>query len=163
MPNIQAKQFRMKLLKLQLTTLRSIYHDCINKCSYFSTMGDEVSCHGKEILSVCLLFLEIDHENFQKKPKKHEVLLDFCFLQRITGRHIAESILEVLAKHNINIASCRGQSYDTTASMSSPTVGVQALIKASAPDSDYQGCCLHSLNLVISEYYHHSVFGYDHL
>ena len=58
-------------------------------------------------------------------------------------------MLEVLAKHNINITSCRGQSYDTTASMSSPTVGVQALIKASAPDSDYQGCGLHSLNLVI--------------
>ena len=33
--------------------------------------------------------------------------------------------------------------------MSSPTVDVQALIKASAPDFDYQGCCLHSLNLVI--------------
>ena len=38
--------------------------------------------------------------------------------------------------------------YDTTSSMSSPN-GVQAHIKKEAPDADYQGCCLHSLNLVI--------------
>ena len=33
--------------------------------------------------------------------------------------------------------------------MSSSSVGVQAHIKRVAPDADYQGCCLHSLNLVI--------------
>lgn len=33
--------------------------------------------------------------------------------------------------------------------MSSPSVGVQAYIKEKAPDADYQGCCLHSLNLVL--------------
>ena len=33
--------------------------------------------------------------------------------------------------------------------MSSPNAGVQAYIKKEAPDADYQGCCLHSLNLVI--------------
>lgn len=33
--------------------------------------------------------------------------------------------------------------------MSSSQVGVQAHIKARAPDPDYQGCTLHSLNFVI--------------
>ena len=44
---------------------------------------------------------------------------------------------------------CRGQAYDTTSSMSSTNTGVQAHIKKIALDADYQGCCLHSLNLVI--------------
>ena len=33
--------------------------------------------------------------------------------------------------------------------LSSPQSGVQTHIKASAPDADYQRCCLHSINLVI--------------
>ena len=33
--------------------------------------------------------------------------------------------------------------------MSSSTSGVQAHIKENAPDAEFQGCCLHSLNLVI--------------
>ena len=82
---------------------------------------------------------------------KHEVLLDFSFLQRITGESIVQSILGVFEKHNIDIRSCRGQVYDTgtTSSMSSSSVGVQALIKGVAPDAGYQGCCLHCLNQVI--------------
>ena len=55
----------------------------------------------------------------------------------------------VFEKHKIDIRNCRGQAYDTTSSMSSSSVGVQAHIKRVAPDTDYQGCCLHSLNLVI--------------
>ena len=34
--------------------------------------------------------------------------------------------------------------------MSSSTSGVQAHIKENAPDAEFQGCCLHSLNLVMS-------------
>ena len=67
------------------------------------------------ILSVCLRFLEIDNANFQHKPRKHEVLLDLSFLQRITGESIAQNILK---KHRIDIRNCRGQAYDTTSSMS---------------------------------------------
>ena len=70
-------------------------------------MADEVTSHGKEILSVCLHLLEIDHKNFHVKPNKHEALLDFRFLQRITGQSIAENILEVLELHNIDIRNCR--------------------------------------------------------
>lgn len=69
---------------------------------YISIMGDEVTSHGKEILSVCLRFLEIDGVSFGVKPNKHEVLLDFSFLKRITGQSIAQSILGVLEKHGID-------------------------------------------------------------
>ena len=33
--------------------------------------------------------------------------------------------------------------------MSSNGAGVQAFIRERAPDAEFQGCCLHSLNLVI--------------
>ena len=112
-------------------------------------MADEVTSHGKEILAVCVRFLEIDHVDFQAKLNKHEVLVDFSFLTRITRESIAEGILKVLENHQIDIKNCRGQAYDNTASMSSSHTGVQTRIKQHAPDSDYQGCCFHSLNLVI--------------
>ena len=41
------------------------------------------------------------------------------------------------------------EAYNTTASMSSDKEGVQAEIARWAPDAEYQGCCLHSINLVI--------------
>ncbi|XP_062501846.1 uncharacterized protein LOC134178950 [Corticium candelabrum] len=117
-------------------------------CTLFSCSRRGYISWARDI--VCLLrFLEVQKGNFELKPKKHEVLLDFAFLQRITGESIAQGILCVLEKHKIDIRNCRGQAYDTTSSMSSSSVGVQAHIKRVAPDADYQGCCLHSLNLVI--------------
>ena len=99
-------------------------------------MADEVTSHGKEILAVCVHFLEVDHSDFQTKPHKLEALVDFCFLTRITGESIAVKVIE---NHQINIKNCRGQAYDTTSSMSSPHTGVQSHIKKHAPDADYQG------------------------
>ena len=68
----------------------------LKNSSHFSVIADEVTSHGKEILSVCLRFLEIDHKNLSVLPKKHEALLDFHFLERITGKSIAEGILKVI-------------------------------------------------------------------
>ena len=59
------------------------------------------------------------------------------------------AIQNSLQKHAIDITNCRGQAYDTNASMSSDKKGVQAEIARCAPDAKYQGCCLHSINLVI--------------
>ena len=140
-----SRMYKMRSYKL----LQIIFVNFAVSASHFSILADEVTSHGKEILSVCIRFLKIDSSHYHVKPKKHEVLLDFAYLQRITGESISKSILEVLKTHRIDIKSCRGQAYDTTSSMSSPTAGVQAHIKKEAPDADYHGCCLHSLNLVI--------------
>lgn len=72
-----------------------------------------------------------------------------CNLPRITGSAIAMAVRNSLQKHPIDIKYCWGQAYDTTASMSSDRKGVQAEIANYAPDAEYQGCCLHSINLVI--------------
>ena len=121
-----SKTTQNEILEIAANQIRDFYRNCLQHCSHFSLIADEVTSHGKEILSVCLRFLEIDNKNFGVKPKKHEVLLDFRFLDRITGQCIAENIVKVLEFHNINIKDCRGQAYDTTASMSSSGTGVQA-------------------------------------
>ena len=144
-----SKTIQNEILEIAADQVREFYRSCLHNCPHFSLIADEVTSHGKEILSVCLRLLEIDHKSFHVKPKKHEVLLDFHFLERITGQSIAENILQVLEMHKIYIKNCRGQAYDTTASMSSSGTGVQAHIKKRAPDAEFQGCCLHSLNLVI--------------
>ena len=82
-------------------------------------------------------------------PIQRAVLRDLCDLPRTTGSVIAATIRESLERQKVDIANCRGQAYDTTASMSSNKKGVQEEIAEHAPDAEYQGCCLHSLNLVI--------------
>ena len=65
------------------------------------------------------------------------------------GQAIAKGILDILETHAIDVKNCRAQAYDTAVSMSSSRTGVQSHMKRVAPDADYQGCCLHSLNLAI--------------
>ncbi|KXJ05465.1 52 kDa repressor of the inhibitor of the protein kinase [Exaiptasia diaphana] len=58
-------------------------------------------------------------------------------------------ILSNNRKEKIALSNSRGQAYDTTASMSSDKKGVHTETAKDAPDAEYQGCCLHSINLVI--------------
>lgn len=127
--------------------IRDYFCQCLEKCPHFSLIADETTSHGREILSVCLRFLDFVEDPC--RPIKREVLIDLCDLTRTTGKAIATALTESLKKHKIDIANCRGQAYDTTSSMSSSKKGVQAEIAKCAPDADYQGCCLHALNLAI--------------
>ena len=144
-----SKTVQNELIEIAADQIREFYRECLKNSPHFAIIGDEVTLHGKEILSVCLRFLQVDPPNFRVKPEKHEVLLDFHFLERITGQAIAKGILDVLETHAIDVKNCRGQAYDTTASMSSSRTSGQSHIKRVSPDADYQGCCLYSLNLVI--------------
>ena len=127
-----SKTIQNEILGIAADQIREFYRRCLRKSPHFSIMADEVTSHGKES------FLEVYHSDFQTKPHKHEALVDFCFLTRITGESIAENILKVLENHQINIKNCRGQASDTTSSMSSPRTGVQSHIKKHAPDTDYR-------------------------
>ena len=87
------------------------------KVSPFFLIADETTSHGREILSVCLRFLDFVEDPC--RPIKREVLIDLCDLTRTTGKVIATALKESLKKHKIDIGNCRGQAYDTTSSMSS--------------------------------------------
>lgn len=101
------KNIQNEILEIAADEIRDFYRDCLKECAHFSVVADEVTSHGQEIVSVCLRFLEVHKDNFELKPEKHEVLLDFSFLQRITGESIAQGILCVLEKHKIDIRNCR--------------------------------------------------------
>ena len=68
---------------------------------------------------------------------KHVALLDVCYVQQITRGTITQSILSTLENHKNYIKSCRGQAYDTSSSMSTSSVGVQAHIKKVALDYNF--------------------------
>ena len=119
--------------------IRDYFCQCLEKCPHFSLIADETTSHGREILSVCLRFLDFVEDPC--RPIKRDVLIDLCDLTRTTGKAIATTLTESLKKHKIDITNCRGQAYDTTSSMSSSKKGVQAEIAKCAPDADYQGCC----------------------
>ncbi|CAN7977914.1 unnamed protein product, partial [Ixodes persulcatus] len=85
----------------------------------FSIMADEVTepYSNREFLALSLRFVD-SSDDIQ------EVLFDVVELQRTTGSSIAQAILSLLSKHQLDVASVRGQSYGGASSMSSAQVGV---------------------------------------
>ena len=141
-----SKTVQNEVIKIMSDLIRDYFRQCLETSSHFALIADETTSEGREVLSVCLRLLDFANPS---SPIQREVLLDLCDLPRTTGKVIATTILESLQRQKINIKDCCGQAYDTTASMSSDKKGVQAEISKYAPDAEYQGCCLHSLNLVI--------------
>ncbi|KAG1666870.1 repressor of the inhibitor of the protein kinase [Nymphon striatum] len=140
-----SKTIQNQIISIAADIIRDYFKSCLTACPHYSIIADETTSNGREILSVCLRLLDTTRD----KITKQEVLLDMVDLNRITGESIAFAIRDTLKKEHIQIADCKGQAYDTTASMSSGKKGVQSYIKKWAPKADYQGCVLHSLNLVI--------------
>ena len=91
-----SKTIQNEILEIAADQVRTFCRSCLWKCPHL-IFADKVTSHGKEILSDCLKFLEIDLANFHIKPKTN---MKFCLtFQRITGKSIADSILQVLHWH----------------------------------------------------------------
>ena len=141
-----SKTVQNEIISVMADLIRDYFRQCLEETPQFALIADETKSEGRKVLSVCLRLLDFaDPTN----PIQLEVLLDLCDLPRTTGSVIAATIRESLERQKVKIANCRGQAYDTTASMSLNKKGVQAEIAKHAPDAECQGCCLHSLNLVI--------------
>ena len=67
-----SKTILNEILGIAADQIREFYQRCLRKSPHFSIMADEVTSCGKEILAVCVRFLEVDHSDFQTKPHKHE-------------------------------------------------------------------------------------------
>ena len=78
-----SKTIQNETLEIAATQIRQFYRDCLMICPHFSVIADEVTSHGKEILSVCLRFLEV-RTNTEFVAKKHEVRdpLGFSLLRK---------------------------------------------------------------------------------
>ena len=77
-----------------------------------------------------------------------ERFVTFLDMQGHSGRELAESLLEFLKTHGVDIADCRGQSHDNASSMSGTYNGMQAIIRQHCEMAHYVPCAAHSLNLV---------------
>ena len=115
----------------------------IKKAKYFSVMADEVTSFNQTVMPLVVRF--VDETNTVR-----EDFLSFIYLERITGKHIADAILSCLKDLDLDIDFLRGQSYDGAANMSGAVSGAQALVRKEAPRALYVHCCAHALNLVIS-------------
>lgn len=69
-------------------------------------------------------------------------------MQGHTGKEQAESLLKFLKTHHIDVADCRGQSYDNASNMSGKYNGMQAIIRQQCNLAAYVLCAVHSLILV---------------
>lgn len=64
------------------------------------------------------------------------------------AKDMATIVLETLKNYDLDIADCRGQSYDNASNMSGAYTGLQARIKEVNPLAVFIPCSAHSLNLV---------------
>ena len=77
-----------------------------------------------------------------------ERFLTFLDNRGHTGRGLAETVLKYLKDLGIEIANCRGQTYDNAANMSGIYNGMQTAVREVCPHADFIPCCAHSLDLV---------------
>ena len=88
----------------------------VEKTKYFSIIVDEVTdrCFNKEILLLCLRYLNIDSKI--GVPVTEGTFLDSNHIQgRPKRKVIGNYILKLLANHGFNLKDCREQAYDGAA------------------------------------------------
>ena len=68
----------------------------------------------------------------------------------ISGRALAEMMVDFLRKHSLDPTILRGQAYDGAGNMSGKTNGAAAHITSQFPFALYVHCASHSLNLTIN-------------
>lgn len=117
------------------------------KAIYFSLICDATPDVAHIEQNVLILRYVFKEEKTRQWIVKERFLEFFDFCQK-TGLEIADEVLCRLQYHGINIADCRGQSYDNGSNMSGKHKGVQARIQEKHPTAIYSPCAAHSLNLV---------------
>lgn len=118
----------------------------VNMSKCFSILADETAdIAGVEQVSLCVRYVDTP----SMKVKEH--FLQFVQAQDVTGRGLANIILENLRNWGIDTSFLKGQGYDGAAAMSGKFNGVQAHIKLEHPTALYVHCAAHSLNLAVSK------------
>lgn len=112
---------------------------------YSVSCDEKADCSNKEQLSLCLRFVDAEFNI-------REVFLTFLNVTgETTGVQLATKIKSTLTGWGLNLADCRGQTYDGAACMSGKTNGAAALITKDYPKAVYVHCVSHCLNLALSK------------
>nr|CAH7767474.1 unnamed protein product [Callosobruchus chinensis] len=118
----------------------------VNASRSFCILADETAdISGVEQLSLCVRYLDNETSNIR------EDFVQFVPVHDVTGKGLANSIMETLTKLGINSLYMVGQGYDGAAAMSGQFQGVQQHIREKNDLAIYVHCASHSLNLAISD------------
>ncbi|KAL4141563.1 hypothetical protein QTP88_004184 [Uroleucon formosanum] len=118
----------------------------VNAAKCFSILADETAdISGIEQVSLCVRYIELNTLTLT------EEFLQFVPTSDMTGKGIANLILESLKQFGVDTKYLRGQGYDGAAAMSGKYNGVQAHIREIYPNAIYVHCSAHSLNLGVSK------------
>ncbi|XP_014663451.1 PREDICTED: zinc finger MYM-type protein 1-like [Priapulus caudatus] len=115
--------------------------DGVKEAKYFSVTVDSTPDASPVDQLTCVL-------RYMENETPVERFVHFFDNAGHTGQDQANSLLRFLEANGIDIANCRGQSYDNAANMSGKYRGMQAIIQQINPLAVYVPCTAHSLNLV---------------
>ncbi|XP_043484549.1 zinc finger MYM-type protein 1-like [Leptopilina heterotoma] len=123
--------------------LINTFVDEIKSAKYFSIIVDSTPdiSHCDQLTFV----IRYIHKNEIK-----ERFMGFLKIESHSAENLQEVVLKKLKELDLDIANCRGQSYDNAANMSGKYHGLQARIKNLSPTAFYVPCTNHSLNLVLN-------------
>lgn len=117
----------------------------VNKAKGFSVLADETSdIFNKEQLTICVRYVNLE----QKKIR--EDFLQFVEVTDVSGKALAQTILQNLEIMGLELNYLIGQGYDGAAAMSGKFNGTQKHINDKYPMALYIHCGAHCLNLAIS-------------
>ena len=114
------------------------------KADFFSVLADEASdCSNQEQLSLVIRFVDGSGEIRGFWGFWH------CDLG-LSGKALAETVLNGIANFTLDIQNCCGQGYDGASSVSGYTNGLSAQILCINEKAIYTHCHSHRLNLVVA-------------
>uniref|UniRef100_A0A3Q2EHW9 TTF-type domain-containing protein n=1 Tax=Cyprinodon variegatus TaxID=28743 RepID=A0A3Q2EHW9_CYPVA len=87
----------------------------------------------------------------KKKVTIAESFVGFTAVKDTTGKGLTHALTGVLENLGLDLANCRGQSYDNGSNMRGINKGVQVLIQQRCPEALFIPCCSHSLNLLLCD------------
>lgn len=117
----------------------------VNNAKCFTVLADETTdISGIEQLSLCVRYID------ESSEKIREDFLQFVPVFDVSGKGLANTILEAMNNVGLNATFLRGQGYDGAASMRGQFNGVQAHVSSVHPLAVYLHCSSHSLNLAVT-------------
>lgn len=131
-----------EVIELLASKVKKIIINDVKRAKYYSIIVDSTpDISHTDQLSFVLRYV-------QESGNPVERFLLFLPNPGHKSENLANAVTTVLSSNSINLADCRGQSYDNASNMSGVYSGLQARIKDENPKALFVPCSAHSLNLV---------------
>lgn len=137
-----------ELIDIMANTVKSKIINDIKNAKYYSVILDCTPDKSKiEQISVILRYVITSKDEISIK----ESFIEFCPVVDVTGKGLAEFLMNNLKKLGLEVNNIRGQGYDNGANMRGKNIGLQKLILNQNSRAFFVPCSSHSLNLVVND------------